>query len=199
MRHLVWFTAAIILVCSVPVRAVELQPLSDCMIKVFKGINRSHVWSGKAPDGCQARIYVEKRADGIFITAWNSGSSANGWVRLSLSSALGFFEIADGKAFKIASRDITERSVRIERCLNSIIRTNDPLECRDHATKTYSAGEELGIEHKRSIWLDDNGRHVVAEYAYGDTRAAISPPADLFDGPALPPGTDLKIHVFDAD
>jgi hypothetical protein len=77
---------------------------------------------------------------------------------------------------------------------------NDPLECRDYATKTYSAGDEIGIEYKRTVWLDDNGRHTVAGYDYGDTRAtAVGPPADLFGGPALPPGTNLNIHVFDSE
>ena len=110
---------------------------------------------------------------------------------------MGFSEIANRKLLKKADRDITERAARIERCLNSILRVNDPLECRDHATKSYLAGEEIGIEYLRQIWLDDNGRHSVVEYAYGDSTASISPPVDLFSGPALPPGTKLNIHVFD--
>jgi hypothetical protein len=112
---------------------------------------------------------------------------------------MGFFEVADRKTLEKAGHDITVRAARIERCLNSIIRVNDPLECRDYATKTYSAAEEIGIEYKRSIWLDDNGRHSVVEYAYGDTRVTVSPPVDLFGGPALPPGTDLHIHVIDSE
>ena len=199
MRYLFWLTILIVPGISIPARAVELQPLADCSIRVFREINRSHVWSGKAPKGCLAEIHVEKRETGVFVTTWNSGSSERGWVRASLSTAMGFYEVADRKALEKAGRDITARAARIERCLDSIIRVNDPLECRDYATKTFSAGEEAGVENKRSIWLDDDGRHSVAEYAYGDTGAAVSPPADLFGGAALPPGMKLNIHFFDTE
>ena len=199
MRYLFWLTMMFVFAIGVPVHAVEVRPLADCTIKVFRDINRSHVWSGKQPDGCLAETYVEKRPDGIFVTAWNRGSSERGWVRVAFSAAMGFYEVADRKALEKAGHDITARAARIERCLNSIIRVNDPLECRDYAAKTYSAGEEIGVEYKRSIWLDDNGRHSVVEYAYGDTREVVSQPADLFGGPALPPGTNLNIHVFDTE
>ena len=59
--------------------------------------------------------------------------------------------------------------------------------------------EELGVEYKRQIWLDDGGRHSVAEYAYGDTQATVTPPADLFGGSALPPGTNLNIHILETE
>ena len=199
MRYLFWLTILFVHAVCIPARAVELQPLADCSIKVFREINRSHVWSGKPPKGCAAEVYVEKRPNGIFVTTWNSGSSESGWVRVSLSAAMGFFEVADRKTLEKAGRDISARAARIGRCLDSIIRVNDPLECRDYATKTYSAGEETGVEYKRNVWLDDDGRHSVVEYAYGDTRAAVIPPADLFGGPALPPGTNLNIHVFDTE
>ncbi|HXE95242.1 MAG TPA: hypothetical protein VN642_02465, partial [Dongiaceae bacterium] len=180
MRHPLWLAALFVLTISIPARAVELRPLADCSIKVFREINRGKAWSGKPPEGCQPEVRVEKRPGGIFVTTWNKGSSGRGWVRVSFSAAMGFFEVADRKALEKAGRDITARAARIERCLDSIIRVNDPLECRDHATKTYPAGDEIGAENKRSIWLDDNGRHTVAEYAYGDSREAVSPPADLF-------------------
>lgn len=199
MRHLFWVAILFVLITFIPARAVEVKPLADCSIKVFREINRSHVWSGKPPKGCMAEIYVEKRPDGVFVTAWNSGSSERGWERVSLSAAMGFSEVADRKTLERACRDITARAVRIERCLDSIIRVNDPLECRDYATKTYSAGEETGVEYKRSLWLDDKGRHSVVEYAYGDSRAAVSPPAELFGGAALPPGMELNIHFFDTE
>jgi hypothetical protein len=185
-----------ILSFSIPSQAVELGAMADCSIKVFREINRSHVWSGKPPVGCSADIYVEKRPNGIFVTTWNSDNSDRGWVRISLSSAMGFFEVADRKELKRASQDIKLRTKRIERCLESIIRENDPLECRDRAAKFYLAGEKMGVEYERSIWLDDNGRHSVVEYAYGDSREVVRPPADLFRGPALPPGTELNIHLF---
>jgi hypothetical protein len=142
---------------------------------------------------------VEKRPAGIFVTAWNSGSSKHGWERVSLSVAMGFYEVANKKSLEKAGRDITVRAARIERCLNEIIRVNDPLECRDRATKSYLAGESTGIEYERQIWLDDNGRHSVVDYAFGDTNKAVSPPADLFGGPALPPGTNLNVHIFDTE
>jgi len=197
MRLLFWLTTVCFLAISLPAQAVELRPLADCSIKVFREINRSQAWSGKSPNGCMAEIYVEKRPAGIFVTTWNSGRSAQGWERVSLSVAMDFYEVADRKSLEKAGHDITARAARIERCLNEIIRVNDPLECRDRASKTYLAGEVTGIEYDRQIWLDDNGRHSVVDYAYGDSSATVSPPADLFSGPALPPGTKLNIHVFD--
>jgi hypothetical protein len=199
MRYLFRLAMLLVLTTALPVHGVEVRPLADCSVKVFRDINRSHVWSGKPPDGCSAQIYVEKRPNGIFVTAWNSGRSESGWVRVSFSAAMGLFEVADKKALGRAGRDIAVRAGRIERCLDSIIRVNDPLECRDYATKSYSAGEETGVEYKRSVWLDDDGRHSVVEYAYGDTRAAVGPPADLFSGSALPPGMNLNLHIIDTD
>jgi hypothetical protein len=111
---------------------------------------------------------------------------------------MGFFEVADRKALDRAGRDITARARRIGNCLESILRLNDPLECRDRAAKTYAVGEETGTEFQRTIWLDDNGRHAVAEYTYGDSSAAVSPPADLFNSPALPPGTILDFHIYNS-
>jgi hypothetical protein len=197
MRYLFCLTALFILTIGIPAQGVELKSLADCSIKVFRDINRSHVWTGKPPDGCFARVYVEKRPTGIFVTTWNSGRSESGWIRVSFSAAMGFFEVADRKELEKAGRDISARAARVERCLDSIIRVNDPLECRDYATKTYSAGEMTGIEHVRSIWLDDNGRHVVAGHAFGDSRAAVSPPTELFSGPALPPGAKLNFPGLD--
>ena len=197
MRYLFWLTTFYVLITCNPARALELLPLADCAVKVFNDIRRDRAWSGKSPDGCRGGIYVEQRASGIFVTAWNGGHSEQGWDRLSFSAAMGFSEIASGKLLKKAGRDIIARAVRIERCLNSIIRVNDPLECRDHAAKSYLAGEEMGVEFVRQIWLDDNGRHSVVEYAYGDRNTVVSPPADLFSGPALSPGVKLNIHIFD--
>lgn len=200
MRFLIWLTTVCLLSLCLPARALELRPLAECSIKVFRDINSSHVWSGKPADGCMAEIYVEKRPAGIFVTTWINGGSEGDWERVSLSVAMSYREVANRQALEKAGRDILSRAGRIERCLDSIIRVNDPLECRDRATKTYSAGEEMGVELSRYIWLDDNGRHSVVEYAHGDTSAAVkSAPADLFSGPALPPGTNLNIHIFDSE
>lgn len=200
MRLLFVLITLTVLAICLPAGAFELQPLAACSIKVFREINRSRVWSGKPPDGCSIGIYVEKRPAGIFVTTWNSGSFEEGWERLSLSVAMGFSEIAKSKLLEQAGRDISSRAAHLEKCLDSIIRVNDPLDCRDRATKIYSAGDELGIEYNRNIWLDDNGRHSVVEHAHGDTRASTSSvPADLFGGPALPPGANLNIHFFNND
>lgn len=199
MRYLFWLTVASIFFIGTPLQAMELKSLADCAVKVFGEINRTGVWSGKQPEGCLASLYVEKRPEGIFVTSWHSATSEQGWARISLLSAMDFSEVARRKELDKGVRDITARTARIERCFNSILQVNDPLECRDSGTKSYSAGEEIGIEYKRRVWLEDNGRTVVAEHAYGDVRTTVSPPADLFGGPSLPPGTSLNIHVFDTE
>lgn len=197
MRNLFWLTTLSLAMNCIPVEAVEIGSLADCAVKVFEGIRRDRAWSGKTPDGCRAGISVEQRASGIFVTAWVNGTSGEDWDRLSFSAAMGLSELARAKTLKTAGRDIRSRAAHIESCLNSILRLNDPLDCRDQATKSYLAGEEVGIEYERKVWLEDNGRHTVVEYAYGDSRVAVSPPADLFSGQSLPPGTKLNIHVFD--
>jgi hypothetical protein len=197
MRYLFWLATIGVLFMTVQAQAVELQPLATCTIKVFKEINRTSAWSGKRPEGCRADIYVEKRANGIFVTAWYRDTSEQGWTKVSLATAMGYLEVADKKYLEKGALDLTARTARIERCLNSIIQINDPLECRDSGTKTYSAGEETGIKYKRLVWLDDDGRHVVAEHAYGNTGTTVSQPADLFKELALPPGVNLDIHVID--
>jgi len=196
MRRLIWLTLCCQLATALPALGDEVRPLADCTVKVFRDIAKNRAWTGKLPAGCSARVYVEQRPTGVFVTAWRSGVSKQGWIRLSFSAAMGVAELADTKALKRAGRDITARAGRIGRCLDSIIRVNDPLECRDSAVKSYLAGETLGTEYVRNIWLDDNGRHSVVEYAYGDSLAAVSPPADLFAGPALPPGTRVNLHLL---
>lgn len=196
MHRLIWLICCCLLASAVPARGDDVRPLADCTIKVFRDIAKNRAWTGKLPAGCSARVYVEQRPTGVFVTAWRSGSSELGWIRLSFSAAMGVAELADRAALKKAGRDITARAGRIERCLDSIIQKNDPLECRDSAVKSHLAGETLGTEYVRQIWLDDNGRHSVVEHAYGDSRAAVSPPADLFAGPALPPGTKVNLHLL---
>lgn len=199
MRYLICIATVLSMCVSVNAQTRDLKALADCSVKVFRDINHSQSWSGKAPDGCNAEIYVEKRTSGIFVTTWIGSSSRNGWERVALSSAMSFAEVASKQRLGKAGRDIAVRAARIERCLDSIIRVNDPLECRDNATKTYSAGDDVGVEYNRSIWLEDSGRHTVVEYAYGDTEKVINVPADLIGGPALPLGLDLKLHIIDSN
>ncbi|MDD2540187.1 MAG: hypothetical protein PHH28_03990 [Desulfuromonadaceae bacterium] len=195
MRHIVIQFLLFFIIMGAPAHALDIQGLANCTVKVFKEINRIDAWSGKAPEQCPANIYVEKRPTGIFVTTWVSTNSEKGWVRTSFSAAMGFTEIAGKDSLKKASSDITARAARIERCLNSIITVNNPLECRDYAVKSYLAGEDTGTENERLVWLDDNGRHTVGEYSYGDTTSTPSPPADLFSTQELPVGVKLDIHM----
>jgi len=173
----------------------EVTKLAVCATKIFKEINRTGKWSGKPPANCPVKAVVEKRPDGIFVTTWTVEEAEGGWVRTAFTGAMDFGEIAKGKALAQAGKDITARAKHLERCLNSITTVNDPLDCRDYATKSYVVDEESGTETKRLIWLDDNGRHTVAEYAFGTTSATPTLPVDLFSGQQLPPGTIIDLHV----
>jgi len=196
MQNILGLLSILLIICT-PVYALDIQAMAACTVKVFEEINRTDAWSGKVPGRCPGSIYVEKRPAGFFVTTWVAANSEQGWVRTSFSAAMGFAEIAGKKTFKKASRDITARAARLERCLNSIIAVNDPLECRDNAVKSYLVGEVTGIENNRLVWLDDGGRHSVVEYSFGDSTATPTPPADLFSTQALPEGIKLHIHMRD--
>jgi hypothetical protein len=196
MRLLIYLIIPLTLLVNLPAYPADIISLADCTMKIFKEINKTHKWSGKAPVGCAARIAVENRHAGVFVTAWSIESAEEGWVRTSFSSAMAYAEIAQNKSLAKANKDIMSRAKRLERCLNSINTVNDPLECRDEANKSYLVGEASGIENKRLIWLDDNGRHTVAEYSFGNTSATPAPPVDLFGGQPLPPGMILDLHLI---
>jgi hypothetical protein len=106
-------------------------------------------------------------------------------------------EIVSKKGLAKAIREIMARAGQLERCLKSINSVNDPLGCRDRANKSYLVGEESGTENKRLVWLEDEGRHTVVEYAFGTTSATPTPPVDLFVGEPLPPGVLLDLHLRD--
>jgi len=173
----------------------EVVRLADCATKIFKDINRSGKWSGKSPANCQVKASVEKRPGGIFVTTWSIEQAEGGWVRTAFTGAMHNREIAGKKALAQASRDIMARAGHLERCLNSITRVNDPLDCRDHAVKSYLVDEQSGVETSRLVWLDDNGRHTVVEYAFGSTSATPTSPVDLYSGQQLPPGTIIDLRV----
>lgn len=198
MKYIMMIIAAIPL-AAVPASAADITGLAECATKVFTDISRTRQWSGRAPGGCGPGIAVENRADGIFVTAWTNERADNGWVRTAFSAAMGYTEIARKKGLAAANHDILARARRIGRCLDSINRVNDPLECRDRATNSHLVGEESGSESKRFIWLDDNGRHTVAEYSFGSTAATPTPPTDLFEGQPLPPGMIIDLHLRDDD
>ncbi|KAF0216294.1 MAG: hypothetical protein FD174_3748 [Geobacteraceae bacterium] len=187
MRYLVKFLMPVLLLITLPASAADITSLAQCATKVFKEINRTQKWTGQAPAGCPAQVAVEKRADGIFITVWAVEPAADGWVRTAFSAAAGYAEIADKKALAKAASDIMARAGRLGRCLDSIKTVNDPRECRSRATKSYLAGEVTGTENDRIIRLDDNGRHTVVQYSFGDTSATPTPPADLYESTPLPP------------
>jgi len=164
-----------------PAVASDVRTLCDCTVRVFNGINKTRSWSGKAPEGCPAHIFVEKRGDGVFITAW--------------ISAMGYTELAEKGTVADAGKDIRSRAGRLGRCLDSFIAARDPLECRYHADKSYLVGEETGSMHEWLFWLDDNGRHAVVEYAFGDTEITPTLPADLPSGPPMYFDMLLDIHL----
>lgn len=173
--------------------AANLASLADCASSVFNEINRTKQWSGKAPAGCPAKVSVEKRSDGALVTTWVTDRTAGGWKRTAYVVLMGYSEIADGTALAKGNRDVKERAGRMGRCLDSLITVNDPLYCRYKATKEYYAEEKMGTERRWLIWLDDNGRQSAVEYVIGDTAYSPAPPADIFSGEQLPPGTDFHI------
>jgi len=196
MRYIIALIIPLFMFSTIPASAADITDLADCAVKVFREISRTHKWSGKAPAGCGARVRVERHASGLFVIVWDTEAIDGGWARTSFSAGMGYGELASKKELAQARRDIIARAGRIDRCLESIISVNDPLECRDRAAKYYLAGEETGIENKRLIWLDDNGRHTVAEYSYGNTTATPSPPADLEGGYPLPPNMIIDLHLL---
>ncbi len=186
-------TTLLFTLTTLPAFANDVTDMAECTLKVFTEISKTRKWSGKPPKGCQAAVAIEKRQDGVFVTAWKIRQGDNGWVRTSLTVAMGYAEIARKKDLEKAGRDITKRAAKLDRCLDSINTSNDPLNCRDRAVKSYLAGETSGTENQRLIWLDDNGRHVVAEYSSGNTSVTPTPPTELFSGEMLPPNLIIKL------
>lgn len=195
MRYIIRIIIATLLLAPLPAFAAEIGTLAECAARVFTEINKTRRWSGKAPAGCPTGIAVERRAAGVFVTAWVIEKAEGGWIRTAFSAAMGYPEIAAKQGEAKAKADILARAGRIGRCLESINTVNDPLECRDRATKSYLVGEESGSENRRLVWLDDNGRHTVVEQSFGTTSVTPIPPADLFGGQPLPPGMIIDLHL----
>lgn len=195
MRYIQLFLIGAVLCSALPARGQDIPGLALCTTKVFQEINQTKKWSGKPPLGCPTTVNVEKRASGVFVTAWSVDRGEGGWVRTSFSAAMNYAEIAGKASLGKAGKEIKARAVRLQRCLDSINSVNDPLECRDRAVKSYIAGESTGIENKRLVWLDDNGRHTVVEYAFGTTTATPTPPADLLNGENVLPGMIIDLHL----
>jgi len=188
------FTIVISLLSASLSHASDVNALAACNVKIFEEIHKTRKWSGKPPAGCPATVALEKRREGIFVTSWKTQEVEGGWVSTAFSSAVGYGEIADRKDLKMANHEILSRAGRLGRCLDSILSTNNPLECRQRVIKSYMAGEAVGEENRKTIWLDDNGRHTVVEFAYGNSEMDPNEPADLLETPPLPAGTVIEVY-----
>ena len=173
----------------------DVVSLARCVDKTFSVIGTTGTWSGKPPAGCPAKVVVEQRPGGMYVTTWRVEQADGGWVRTAFTGAMATVELGDKKRRTQAGKDMVKRAAHLERCLKSINAVNDPLDCRDYATKSYLVDEESGVETNRLVWLDDDGRHAVVEYTVGTTSATPSPPADLLSGQQLPPGTIINLRV----
>jgi len=175
------------------VHASDVNELAACTIKIFKEINRTHKWSGKSPTGCPSTVAVERRPEGAFVTIWQIEKINGGWINTAFSAAEGYWEVARKKDLAKANRDIMSRAKRLAKCLDSVIATNDPLECRQRSTKSYHAGETTGTDIKKIIWLNDGGRHAVIEFSYGDSVTEPFEPADIIETSPLPNGMIINV------
>lgn len=193
MRRLALFLITLCLLAAPPATAAELGALVSCATSVFSEIHKTHAWSGKAPADCPARVRVDKFTDGALVTAWSWNGPPGAGARTTYTVMMSYPELSAAKALATASRDVKARGRRLERCLNSLLTVNDPLECRYKATKEYSVGETTGTERRWLIWLDDEGRQSLVEYLVSDTIPTPDPPVDLYSGERLPPGTDLHL------
>jgi len=108
---------------------------------------------------------------------------------------MGHGELVDKKLLDNAIKDMKSRSIRLNKCLNSIQELNNPGECRDTAKKIYSVGGASGVEMERIIWLDDGGRHVVLGFFYGNSDASDTVPADFEKTPSIPAGVHIDLHL----
>lgn len=194
---LVIFLIAHLVVGASPAMASpsDLDGLAECVVNVFQEIAKTHAWSGRTKGCTIGRVVVEKRGAGVFVATWRLVKDEGNWEKLALSSALGYRELADKKILKKAIKDVKNRTKRIEKCLDSIEERNDPGECRDSAQKVYSVGEVSGVDMERTVWLNDDGRHVVLSLSYGNSAVSDTVPADLEKGPDLPPGMHIDLHL----
>ena len=192
MHYLIPLLIQVLLLVATQAGAVEVTNLAECTTKVFDEINSTRKLSGGSPAGCTAEVAVEKRTDGVFVTAWAAEPAADGWVRIAFSAAANYAELAAKKVLAEVNHDVMARAERLDNCLYSIKTVNDPHECHAQAAKSFLVDEETGTD--RFIWLDDNGRYTVVEYAFGDTEKTATPPAELFGGNPLLPVITIELY-----
>lgn len=194
MRDRIFVLLTALLALASVAECQDIPGLAECGLKTFREIGRNGTWSGKESPGCRVKTAVERRNGGIFVTTWVIADAGEGWTRTAFSAAMDQSEIGGKRALTRAGSDVLTRARRLQRCLDSIIRVNDPLECRDHAIRSSVVDEESGTETRRLVWLDDDGRHAVVEYAFGSMAATPTPPVDLFSGYYLPPNISIDLH-----
>ncbi len=194
MRYRILVLLTALLALGTSAHGQDVSWLAECGLKTFREINRTGKWSGKQSPDCRVNTSVERRSSGVFVTTWVVADAGEGWVRTAFIAAMDQREITGKSSLARAGRDIRQRARHLQRCLDSINSVNDPLDCRDYATKSYVVDEESGTESRRLVWLNDDGRHTVVEYAFGTSSATPTPPVDLFSGYYLPPNITIDLH-----
>ncbi len=189
MRYSALLLALALMLVGTAALAADIPLLAGCTNKVFDEIHRTHKWSGKAPAACPATIVVEKRTDGVLVTTWATRSAEGGWVRTAFSGAMGYGEIASKKELARPAAISWPGPGVLNAAWIRSTRSTTRLECRDRATKSYAADEESGVENDRIVWLDDDGRHTVVEYAFGNTTQPTRRPLQR---PATAVGQDYR-------
>jgi hypothetical protein len=186
--------AVFMLFYSTAALGADLTHLANCSIMVFNEIAKTGTtWSGKQPEGCYAKIKVTYTSDGPQVTAWFTDKADDEWAMTSFTVNMNYSEISNPKALAVGNRDIVSRAQKLGKCLNPIVKHNDPSGCLYTSNKEYSAGEMFGTERNWKIWLDDDLRKTILNYSIGDMETLPSPDAGFNPGESLPPGTELHL------
>ena len=172
----------------------DVGSLAACTVAVFSDISRTQVWSGKTPRACHATVAVAKVAGGVAVSAWTTEAAEAGWARTSFTAVLDYTEIAGKSRLSAALQDVVDRGKHLDRCLRSLRKINDPLDCPVKGTRDYLAGEETGVKDSQTLWPDNTGRHTVVEYEVGSIVATPDTPVEVDEAQPLPPGLRLNLR-----
>jgi hypothetical protein len=186
--------AMLLLLAAAPAGAAEVAALAGCSSAVFTQISRTSTWSGKVPKSCRAQVAVHRTDAGIAVTTWNGEAPSGARTRTSFTASLDYEELADKVALSAALGDLMARARHLERCLASLRKHKDPLDCRLGGARDYLAGEETGIKDSYTLSIPDDGRPAVVEYEVGSTMATPELPADLEAAQPLPPGVLIDLR-----